>query len=65
VALRLSQRRKLLIYLRRSNFEAYANVLDRLNLKDSYIRMDRLTLRMTLKATENLKAKQKKAQMKS
>jgi hypothetical protein len=32
----LAQRRKLLQYLRRSDFDAYAKMLSRLGLKDTY-----------------------------
>ncbi len=41
----LNQRRKLLQYLRRSNFDKYAVLISRLGLKDSYGPQDRLTQR--------------------
>ncbi|CAK0786866.1 hypothetical protein CVIRNUC_010080 [Coccomyxa viridis] len=41
----LAQRRKLLQYLRRSDFGAYAKMLSALGLKDRYMKQDRLTLR--------------------
>lgn len=39
----LSQRRKLLEYLRRTDFDTYAKMLSRLGLKDTYAKQDRLT----------------------
>lgn len=39
----LSQRRKLLQYLRQSDFDAYTVLLVRLGLKDNYAKQDRLT----------------------
>lgn len=41
----LNQRRKLLQYLRRSRFDAYAVLISRLGLKDSYGPTDRLSQR--------------------
>ncbi|CAL5222270.1 g4609 [Coccomyxa viridis] len=41
----LAQRRKLLQYLRRADFDAYAKMLSALGLKDRYMKQDRLTLR--------------------
>lgn len=41
----LNQRRKLLQYLRRSKFDAYAVLISRLGLKDSYGPADRLSQR--------------------
>lgn len=41
----LNQRRKLLQYLRRSKFDAYAVLISRLGLKDSYGPTDRLSQR--------------------
>ncbi|BDA50215.1 probable 30S ribosomal protein S15 [Coccomyxa sp. Obi] len=43
----LAQRRKLLQYLRRSNFDAYSKMLSSLGLKDTYAKQDRLAIRRT------------------
>jgi Ribosomal protein S15 len=43
----INQRRKLLQYLRRSDFDAYIKLLPRLGLKDVFAKMDRLTLQAT------------------
>lgn len=41
----LSQRRSLLQYLRRSNFDTYAMTISKLGLKDNYAQNDRFTVR--------------------
>lgn len=41
----LTQRRSLLQYLRRSNFDAYAMTISKLGLKDNYAQHDRYTVR--------------------
>lgn len=41
----LSQRRSLLQYLRRSNFDTYAMTISKLGLKDNYAQHDRFTVR--------------------
>eukprot|EP00884_Botryococcus_braunii_P008505 jgi/Botrbrau1/17656/Bobra.0166s0084.1 len=43
----LNQRRKLLQYMRRTEFNAYMQLLPRLGLKDVFVKMDRLTLAAT------------------
>ena len=39
----LAQRRKLLQYLRRADFDAYARMLSRLGLKDTYAKQARFS----------------------
>lgn len=41
----LNQRRKLLQYLRRTDFDSYVSLITKLGLKDNYYPMDRLSAR--------------------
>lgn len=55
----LSQRRKLLQYLRLSDFDAYTVLLVRLGLKDNYGKQDRLT-RLQQSTAKRVQKKSKK-----
>mmetsp|Transcript_35492 Transcript_35492/g.89495 ORF Transcript_35492/g.89495 Transcript_35492/m.89495 type:complete len:214 (+) Transcript_35492:121-762(+) len=57
----LNKRRKLLEYLRRTNFDIFATTLSRLKLKDNYAPQDRFSKYGTLKT---MKARQAEAKLK-
>lgn len=56
----LSRRRKLLMYLRRSNFPIYAALISRLGLRDNYQKLDQMTLLIQQRRTRGPSLKQAK-----
>ncbi|GMH37858.1 hypothetical protein BSKO_05742 [Bryopsis sp. KO-2023] len=51
----LNTRRKLLIYLRKKDFDRYCTTIGRLNLKDIYVRQDRYAIYRTAKELQRKK----------